>query len=114
MSSQPTPVETRQRGNKALKSRCLLVDRHASANRPLFRGCLPNGKRAMNHIFSPDFEERLARGKYTRWACDLNEEHLAALLWTVGECGMRQELINARLNMEMAKALRVPRGWRMR
>ena len=49
-------------------------------------------------MFSPEFQERLAKGKYTNWACDLNEEQLAALLWAVGECGYRRDLIDARLD----------------
>ncbi len=31
----------------------------------------------------------VAHGKYTRWAADLNEDQLTAILWLVGEAGCR-------------------------
>jgi hypothetical protein len=39
--------------------------------------------------FPPEFRERLAKGKYTRWAVDLPYDTLEALLWMVGEVGLR-------------------------
>jgi hypothetical protein len=39
--------------------------------------------------FPPEFRERLANGKYTRWAVDLPYDTLQALLWMVGEFGCR-------------------------
>ena len=40
-------------------------------------------------MFSEQFRKRIEVGKYTRWAKDLTEEHLEALLWAVGEYGYR-------------------------
>lgn len=40
-------------------------------------------------MFSDEFRERLKRGKYSRWATDLTEDQLEALLWAVGEFGVR-------------------------
>jgi hypothetical protein len=36
-------------------------------------------------MFSEDFRKRLALGEHTRWATDLTQDHLQALLWMVGE-----------------------------
>jgi hypothetical protein len=40
-------------------------------------------------MFSPEFRERLRLGKYSRWAVDLTEDQLEAVLWIVGEYGYR-------------------------
>jgi hypothetical protein len=36
-------------------------------------------------MFSDAFRQRLARGEHTKWASDLTQAHLQALLWMVGE-----------------------------
>ena len=41
--------------------------------------------------FSLEYNAKLALGKYTRWAVDLPEDTLQALLWMVGEFGLRAE-----------------------
>lgn len=38
---------------------------------------------------SPELQERLRLGKYTRWAESLSEEELFLVLWHVGEFGLR-------------------------
>lgn len=43
----------------------------------------------MSHVFCDEFRSRLKLGKYTSWAEDLPEESLEALLWMVGEFGIR-------------------------
>lgn len=44
-------------------------------------------------MFSDSFRQNLATGKYTKWAENLTEPHLEALLWMVGEYGYRAPLI---------------------
>jgi hypothetical protein len=44
-------------------------------------------------MFSDDFRKRLELGKYTRWAVNLTEPHLEALLWMVGEFGCRAPVV---------------------
>jgi len=39
--------------------------------------------------FSTEFRERLATGKYTKWAVDLTENQLNVVLWAAGEFGRR-------------------------
>ena len=39
--------------------------------------------------FSKQFNDRLKRGKYTRWAAELGEDQLEALLWGIGEYNVR-------------------------
>lgn len=40
-------------------------------------------------MFSPEFRERLRLGKYSRWAVNLTEAQLEAVIWMVGEYGYR-------------------------
>jgi hypothetical protein len=40
-------------------------------------------------VFSDQFRRRLSLGKYTRWASDLSEQELEAVLWAIGEYGVR-------------------------
>jgi hypothetical protein len=40
-------------------------------------------------MFSEEFRERLRLGKYSRWAVNLTESQLEAILWMVGEFGYR-------------------------
>ena len=40
-------------------------------------------------MFSDETREHLRVGKYTRWAVDLNEAQLEAILWMIGEFGYR-------------------------
>ena len=40
-------------------------------------------------MFSPEFRERLRLGKYSRWAVNLTEGQLEAIIWMFGECGYR-------------------------
>lgn len=40
-------------------------------------------------MFSPEFRERLRLGKYSRWAMNLTEAQLEAVIWMVGEYGFR-------------------------
>lgn len=40
-------------------------------------------------MFSTDFRERLRLGKYSRWAVNLTEAQLEAIIWMVGEYGYR-------------------------
>jgi hypothetical protein len=40
-------------------------------------------------MFSDQFREKLGTYKYARWAKDLTEDQLEAVLWAVGEYGMR-------------------------
>lgn len=40
-------------------------------------------------MFSDEFRERLRLGKYSRWAVNLTEDQLEAILWMVGEYGYR-------------------------
>jgi hypothetical protein len=40
--------------------------------------------------FSDALRDRLARGKYSRWAKDLTEESVEALIWAIGEYASRQ------------------------
>jgi hypothetical protein len=44
-------------------------------------------------MFSDEFRQRLAVGKYARWAVDLNEQQLEALIWMVGEYAARADLV---------------------
>jgi hypothetical protein len=44
-------------------------------------------------MFSKQFRERIAKYKYARWAVDLTEDDLEALLWAVGEYGIRSEKV---------------------
>lgn len=44
-------------------------------------------------MFSDSLRGRLAIGKYTRWASDLDEESMVALLWAIGEFAWRKEII---------------------
>jgi hypothetical protein len=39
--------------------------------------------------FSEGFNVQLSGGKYTKWAVDMSEDTLRALLWMVGEYGIR-------------------------
>ncbi len=41
-----------------------------------------------NKAFSEKLRSRLSQGKYARWATDLTEETVEALLWAVGELNM--------------------------
>lgn len=45
-------------------------------------------------MFPGKLHERLALGKYTRWAADLTEDELTAVLWAVGEFGVRAQAVN--------------------
>lgn len=40
-------------------------------------------------MFSAEFRERLRYGKYSRWAVDLTEPELEAVIWMIGEYGYR-------------------------
>jgi hypothetical protein len=40
-------------------------------------------------MFSTEFRERLRLGKYSRWAVNLTEPQLEAILWMIGEYGYR-------------------------
>lgn len=40
-------------------------------------------------MFREEFRKQLALGKYTKWASELTEDELAAVLWAVGEYGFR-------------------------
>ena len=42
-------------------------------------------------VFSDALRERLAQGKYSRWAKDLTEETVEALIWAIGEYASRQD-----------------------
>jgi len=44
-------------------------------------------------MFPEPFREKLGKDKYARWATDLTEDHLEALLWAVGEYGDRSREI---------------------
>ncbi len=44
-------------------------------------------------MFSPEFRERLRLGKYSRWAVNLTEAQLEAVLWMVGESGYRASYV---------------------
>ncbi len=44
-------------------------------------------------MFSDSFQQSLAIGKYAKWAKDLTEQDLEALLWMVGEYGYRAPLV---------------------
>jgi len=44
-------------------------------------------------MFSDDYRQKLAAGKYTKWAVHLNEDTLQALFWAVGEYGGRATTI---------------------
>jgi uncharacterized protein (TIGR02996 family) len=44
-------------------------------------------------MFSDEFRNRLKIGKYSKWAVDLSEAHMEALLWMVGEYGVRAWII---------------------
>ena len=41
-------------------------------------------------MFTDAFRRRLEQGANTRWARDLDENHLAGLLWAVGEYGTHE------------------------
>jgi hypothetical protein len=43
-------------------------------------------------MFTEDFRRRLDKGTHTRWARDIEENHLAGLIWAVGEYGLRESL----------------------
>ena len=43
-------------------------------------------------MFSEEFLEKIQKGKYSRWAAYLTEDHLFALLWAVGEYGCRSSV----------------------
>lgn len=43
----------------------------------------------MASVFSAEFKAKLAAGKYTRWAVDLDEDTLRLVLWFVGEYTIR-------------------------
>jgi hypothetical protein len=43
--------------------------------------------------FNDAFRQGIALGKYTRWAVDLTEEQLEAVLWAVGEYGIRSQWV---------------------
>lgn len=59
--------------------------------------------------FPPEFRERLANGKYTRWAVDLPYDTLQALLWMVGEFGLRAGRdLSVALNEEPPESIRLP------
>jgi hypothetical protein len=72
--------------------------------------------------FSDSFNKDLAKGKYSRWAVDLEEDTLMLLLWMVGEYGIRitsfkeisdpeepdnLHLIEANQNFRAKEALRI-------
>jgi hypothetical protein len=40
-------------------------------------------------MFSPEFRERLRLGKYSRWAVNLTEAQLEAIIWMIGEYAYR-------------------------
>jgi hypothetical protein len=40
-------------------------------------------------MFSEQFRERLRYGKYSKWAVDLTEDQLQAIIWMLGEYGYR-------------------------
>jgi len=40
-------------------------------------------------MLSEEFRERLRHGKYTDWAAELTDDQLQAVLWAVGEYGVR-------------------------
>ena len=42
-------------------------------------------------MFSPEFRERLRLGKYSRWAVNLTEAQLEAIIWMIGEYAYRAE-----------------------
>jgi hypothetical protein len=44
-------------------------------------------------MFSDEFKEKLSHGKYTRWAVNLTEEHLHAVLWQLGEFACRADSV---------------------
>jgi hypothetical protein len=50
-------------------------------------------------MFSDSFRERLRLGKYSRWAVDLTEAHLEAVLWMVGEYAYRAHHVLPMLSM---------------
>ncbi len=54
-------------------------------------------------MFSDEFRQCLSLGKYTKWAADLNEWQLEALLWMVGEFGHRSYLVLEILDKHKAK-----------
>jgi len=43
----------------------------------------------MEDFITPQFRRQLARGKYSKWAKDIDEDTLYFLLWFVGEYGVR-------------------------
>ncbi len=44
-------------------------------------------------MFSEEFRQRLTTGKYSRWAVDLTEQQLEALLWMIDEYACRAPMI---------------------
>jgi hypothetical protein len=44
-------------------------------------------------MFSPEFRERLRLGKYSRWAVNLTEAQLEAIIWMIGEFGYRADFV---------------------
>ena len=44
-------------------------------------------------MFTDELRHRLKLGKYTRWAADLTDEQLEAVLWMVGEYAYRADLV---------------------
>jgi hypothetical protein len=44
-------------------------------------------------MFSEEFRERLRLGKYSRWAVNLTEAELEAIIWMIGEYGYRASYI---------------------
>ncbi len=48
-------------------------------------------------MFSDEFRERLRIGKYSRWAVDLTEQQLEAVIWMIGEYGSRASDVLPRL-----------------
>jgi hypothetical protein len=44
-------------------------------------------------MFRAKFRRKLSLLKYTRWAAALTEDQLAAVLWAVGEYGLRAQAI---------------------
>lgn len=51
-------------------------------------------------MFTEVFRDRLSKGKYTRWAADLDEEQVQAILWLLGEFGCRSVKLREKLLAE--------------
>ena len=51
-------------------------------------------------MFTEEFRDRLSKGKYTRWAVDLDEEQVQAILLLLGEFGHRSVTLREKLLAE--------------